>query len=81
MAKGLTLGAIMGRADVRDVLITKAVAGAGGSTLGSLPFGALVGTSSLRRQAQLMIVRPDLKVQSIRGNVETRIRKVQEGLV
>lgn len=79
-AEGLTLGAIMGRADVRDVLIARAIRGVGGSTLGSLPLGAVVGTSSLRRQAQLKIVRPDLKVQSIRGNVETRIRKVQEGL-
>lgn len=78
--RGITLGAIKGRADVRDVLITRAVAGVGGSTLGSLPLGALVGTSSLRRQAQLKIMRPDLRVQSIRGNVETRIRKVQEGL-
>jgi hydroxymethylbilane synthase len=79
-APGLALGAIKGRADVRDVLITQAIAGVGGSTLGSLPFGAVVGTSSLRRQAQLKMVRPDLQVQSIRGNVETRIHKVQEGL-
>jgi len=80
-SKGLTVGAIKGRADVRDVLITRAAVGVGDSTLGSLPFRAVVGTGSLRRQGQLMIVRPDLRVQSIRGNVETRIRKVQEGLV
>ena len=73
-ADGLTLGAIGGRADVRDVLI-----GANGCTLGSLPLEAVVGTSSLRRQAQLLYARPDLQVRSIRGNVETRIRKVQEG--
>ena len=73
-ADGLTLGAIVGRADVRDVLIT-----ANGGTLGSLPLEAVVGTSSLRRQAQLLYARPDLQVRSIRGNVETRIRKVQEG--
>ena len=79
-APGLTLGAILGRADVRDVLITRDGPGMNGGTVGSLPFGAVVGTSSLRRQAQLMIVRPDLNVQSIRGNVETRIRKVQEDL-
>ena len=71
---GLTLGAIAGRADVRDVLIT-----ANGGTLGSLPLEAVVGTSSLRRQAQLLYARPDLQVRSIRGNVETRIRKVKEG--
>jgi hydroxymethylbilane synthase len=71
---GLTLGAIIGRADVRDVLI-----GNGNAKLGNLPFGAVVGTSSLRRQAQLRYVRPDLQIKSIRGNVETRIRKVHEG--
>ena len=74
-APGLTLGAIIGRADVRDVLISAA-----GHKLGSLPLGAVVGTSSLRRQAQLLYARPDLQVQSIRGNVGTRIRKVHEGL-
>jgi hydroxymethylbilane synthase len=73
-AEELTLGAIVGRADVRDVLI-----GSEGTTIGNLPLGAVVGTSSLRRQAQLRYTRPDLQVQSIRGNVETRIRKVTEG--
>lgn len=73
-AEGLVLGAIVGRADVRDVLIT-----ANGNSLGSLPLEAVVGTSSLRRQAQLLYARPDLRVRSIRGNVETRIRKVREG--
>jgi hydroxymethylbilane synthase len=71
---GLTLGAIVGRADVRDVLIA-----ANGRTLETLPRGAIVGTSSLRRQSQLRRQRPDLDVRSIRGNVETRIRKVHEG--
>ena len=71
---GLTLGAIIGRADVRDVLVTT-----NDNTLGSLPLEAIVGTSSLRRQAQLLYARPDLRVRSIRGNVETRIRKVNEG--
>jgi hydroxymethylbilane synthase len=71
---GLTIGAIVGRADVRDVLVAKDASG-----LGSLPLEAEVGTSSLRRQAQLLQARPDLQVRSIRGNVETRIRKVQEG--
>lgn len=73
-APGLTLGAIVGRADVRDVVIS-----ANGETLADLRHGAVVGTSSLRRQAQLRRLRPDLNVQSIRGNVETRIRKVVDG--
>lgn len=71
---GLTLGAIVGRADVRDVLVAR-----DGQTLAFLPQGAVVGTSSLRRQSQLRRQRPDLDVRSIRGNVETRIRKVLEG--
>ncbi len=71
---GLTLGAIIGRADVRDVLVAK-----NGWTLDTLPHGAVVGTSSLRRQAQLLAIRPDLHIQSMRGNVGTRVRKVLEG--
>lgn len=71
---GLQLGAITSRADVRDVLITR-----DGSDFASLPNGARVGTSSLRRQAQLLRARPDLKIVPIRGNVETRVRKVREG--
>ena len=70
---GLVLGAIPGRADVRDVLVAKHH-----GTLTTLPHGAKVGTSSLRRQAQLLAVRPDLNVLSIRGNVETRIHKALE---
>ena len=73
-APGLTVGAIVGRADVRDVLVAK-----GGLTLADLPAGALLGTSSLRRQAQLLAVRPDLTIRSIRGNVETRIHKTLHG--
>jgi hydroxymethylbilane synthase len=68
---GLSLGAIVGRADVRDVLVAT-----NGRTLHTLPSGAIVGTSSLRRQSQLYRLRPDLEIRSIRGNVETRIRKV-----
>jgi hydroxymethylbilane synthase len=71
---GLTLGAIVGRADPRDALIT-----ANNLPLADLPPGAVVGTSSLRRQAQLRRLRPDLTIRSIRGNVATRIRKVREG--
>lgn len=73
-APGLTLGAIVGRADVRDALVAK-----NGWTLDTLPAGAVVGTSSPRRQAQLYQARPDLQVRSIRGNVETRIRKAVQG--
>lgn len=71
---GLVLGAIIGREDVRDALVAK-----NDVQLGSLPIGAVVGTSSLRRQAQLLESRPDLRVKSIRGNVETRINKVLNG--
>jgi hydroxymethylbilane synthase len=73
--QGLTLGAISSRADVRDVLLTQQP----NWTLGNLPMGASVGTSSLRRKAQLLQARPDLNVQSIRGNVDTRLSKVQAG--
>ena len=68
---GLALAAILPRADVRDALI--------GSALADLPQGALVGTSSLRRQHQLAALRPDLRFAPIRGNVDTRLRKVREG--
>jgi hydroxymethylbilane synthase len=71
---GLTLGAIPARADVRDALVAR-----NSWTLATLPHGALVGTSSTRRAAQLLAHRPDLTIRSIRGNVPTRARKVQEG--
>ncbi|MEM7802915.1 MAG: hydroxymethylbilane synthase, partial [Chloroflexota bacterium] len=70
----LIVGAIPERVDPRDVLVSK-----GGSSLDSLPEGAVVGTSSLRRQSQILAYRPDLIVRSIRGNVDTRLRKVKEG--
>jgi hydroxymethylbilane synthase len=73
-AKGLALGAITSRADVRDGLVARQ-----GWTLDTLPTGATVGTSRVRRQAQLLARRPDLVVKPIRGNVDTRIRKVQAG--
>lgn len=71
---GLTVGAITSRADARDVLVTR-----DGRPLDELPPGASVGTSSLRRQAQLLQARPDLCMKPIRGNVETRLRKVTDG--
>lgn len=71
---GLTVGVIPKRAAAGDVLICPE-----GHTLDTLPTGAVVGTSSLRRQAQLLGYRQDIQVHSIRGNVDTRIRKAQEG--
>lgn len=73
-APGLTLGAISQREDVRDVLICPS-----GKTLETLPSGSRIGTSSNRRRAQLLAYRPDLQVESIRGNVDTRIRKARQG--
>lgn len=71
---GITLGAILSRADVRDALV-----GPEGLTLETLPEAAIVGTSSHRRAAQLLRLRPDIIVRSIRGNVPTRVRKVEDG--
>ncbi len=68
---GLTISAIPEREDVRDALV--------GLKLADLRHGAKVGTSSLRRVAQLRAVRPDLKIESVRGNVDTRLRKLSEG--
>jgi hydroxymethylbilane synthase len=73
-APGLTLGAIPVREDARDVLISR-----NGWTLDTLPRGARVGTSSLRRSAQLLALRPDLTLLPLRGNVDTRIRKALQG--
>lgn len=79
MPEGLTIGAILAREDPRDVLIVNSVTGA--TTLAELPRGSRVGTSSLRRRAQLLAVRSDIEVVALRGNVPTRIRKVDEGQV
>ncbi|HEX5441200.1 MAG TPA: hydroxymethylbilane synthase, partial [Ktedonobacterales bacterium] len=67
---GLIIGAIPERGDPRDALVSR-----GSHTLDALPTGAAVGTSSLRRAAQLLVLRPDLRLLDIRGNVDTRIRK------
>ena len=71
---GVAIGAVCLREDVRDCLVAR-----DGLTLGELPGGAVVGTSSLRREAQLRALRPDVEVRSIRGNVDTRVRKVHDG--
>ena len=72
--EGLTIGCIPVRAEVRDALISK-----DGFTLATLPENAVVGTSSLRRAAQLLAARPDLRTESLRGNVDTRLRKALDG--
>ena len=74
MDGNLVLAAIPLREDVRDVLITR-----DGGELEQLPEGARVGTGSARRQAQLALLRPDLLFVDLRGNVDTRMRKVQDG--
>lgn len=68
---------VAAREDARDALISRE--GRKGLTLGQLPAGALIGTSSLRRQSQLLHHRPDLKIEMLRGNVETRLRKLKQG--
>jgi hydroxymethylbilane synthase len=80
---GLTVGCIPARAEVRDALICRS--GFQPDTVGQrpalqqLPAGAVVGTSSLRRAAQVLAARPDLKIESLRGNVDTRLRKALDG--
>lgn len=72
---GLHLAVITEREDPRDAWFSN-----GGVRFRDLPQGALVGTSSLRRQAQLKALRPDLRFEHLRGNVDTRLRKLEEGL-
>lgn len=80
---GLVLAAVPGRESSADVLVVGAASreqGAGSkASYSDLPRGALVGTGSLRRQAQLRYVRPDLQIEDVRGNVDTRLRKLDEG--
>ncbi len=71
---GLQIACVLPREDVRDAFLSGTA-----STLRDLPEGAVVGTSSLRRQAQVRRIRPDLKVIEFRGNVQTRLRKLAEG--
>src|SRR3546814_12892885 len=70
------LGAVLPREDPRDALICPGV-----DRISALPHGATVGTVSLRRQAQILAQRPDLRVVPLRGNIGTRLRKVDEGQV
>ena len=77
LPSGLMLGAVGKREDVRDVLIYKTDAGFDGA-LPQLAEGAMVATSSPRRQAQLLAARPDLQMQEIRGNLPTRLEKLAD---
>ena len=74
MPQGLLLSAITTREDVRDAMLSEKY-----PDIVSLPHGAVVGTSSLRRRMQLVKKRPDLVIKDLRGNVDTRIRKLKEG--
>jgi hydroxymethylbilane synthase len=73
---GLTMSAFLKREDVRDAFISRKAA-----TLADLPRGAVVGTASLRRQAMVKRMRPDISVVTYRGNVQSRLRKLDEGVV
>ena len=70
---GLMIGAVLTRENPADVLLSL-----GNYKLKDLPYNAVIGTSSLRRRAQITAIRPDLEIVDIRGNVETRVRKMQE---
>lgn len=72
--EGLHLKAITRREDARDVLISR-----DGEKLAELPAGAKIGTSSLRRQSQLLHLRPDFNIAQLRGNLDTRLKKLSEG--
>ena len=74
LPSGFALAAVLEREDPRDALVSPRYA-----TLTELPQGACVGTSSLRRVAQLAAVRPDLRIEPLRGNLDTRLRKLDEG--
>jgi len=74
MAEGLVLDAVLPRANPYDALVSR-----GGQVLADLPAGSRIGTSSLRRKSQLLALRPDLEVADLRGNVDTRLRKLDEG--
>ncbi len=76
LPEGVTLAGFLPREDVRDVLVSSFA-----DTIEGLPHGATFGAASLRRQAQALRLRPDLKLELLRGNVETRLRKAESGAV
>ena len=71
----MAITCVLPREDVRDVLVSHTI-----SALDQLPQGAVLGTSSIRRRAQLLSMRPDLKMVEFRGNVQTRLKKLEDGL-
>ena len=75
LPEGFSLACVMEREDPRDAFVSNHYA-----NLASLPQGAVVGTSSLRRMALLRALRPDLKIEPLRGNLDTRLRKLDDGL-
>ncbi len=76
LPEGTAIAAVLEREDPRDVFLSEKA-----NSLDALAPGAVVGTSSLRRQAQILHRRPDLRVETLRGNVQTRLRKLAEGVV
>jgi len=72
LEEGLVIGAVPKRVDPRDALIAR-----GARSIAELPEGARVGTSSLRRVCQLKALRPDLRIEPVRGNIDTRLRKLE----
>jgi hydroxymethylbilane synthase len=74
LPEGMSLAAMLPRADPRDAFVSNRF-----GSFDALPQGARVGTSSLRRQSQLLAMRPDLELITLRGNVDTRLRKLDEG--
>jgi hydroxymethylbilane synthase len=76
LPEGLVIGAVLEREDPRDALIARSA-----GSLDGLPTGATVGTASLRRRAQLLARRPDLRVAALRGNVQTRLARLEAGEV
>jgi hydroxymethylbilane synthase len=81
LPRGILLGCVLAREDARDVIILGEACGPAtpADPLAALPHAAVIGTSSVRRQAQLLHARPDLRVVPIRGNVQTRLRKLRDG--
>jgi hydroxymethylbilane synthase len=74
MPQGFLIAAFLARADPRDALLCRR-----GSTLADLPAGAKLGTSSLRRSAQILAARPDISIEPLRGNVDTRLSRLENG--
>jgi len=72
---GLVIGAVPKREDPRDVMVA-----VDWKRISDLPLGGVVGTSSLRRTAQILHIRPDLKVKTLRGNLDTRLKKLRDGM-